>query len=182
MTRSLKQKSAIQQQKVLGKASKQMTPELQARFDQLMALYSDSIEQTINFKHQLGILFNDVDADPKTYGADAKELLMANAGINDMRDVGRVMLFAKTYPDGVDVYKIIHWHEKFPKCKGRITWSHLDKLFVSYITDEARENWFDLICVNGWSCQELYRQIKMKYERGPGHGSKVKQPTSKDEI
>lgn len=182
MTRALKQKSAIQQQKVLGKASKQMTPKLLERYTQLMALYADSVEQAINFRYQQGLLFNDVSADPKKYGADATDLLMENMGISDRREVGRVMLFAKTYPDVADVERIIRWHEKFPKCKGRVTWSHIDKLLVNYITDEARDSWFDQICINGWSCQELFRQMKMKYERGSGHGSKVKQPSSKEGI
>ena len=182
MPKSLKQKVAIQQQKVMGKSSKQMNPALQERYSLLSELYSDSIEQAINFKYQLGLLFRDVSVDPKTYGEDATDLLMEKLGITDRRDVGRVMLFAQTYPDAVDVYKIIHWHEKFPKYKTRITWSHIEKLLVNYIPDEAREQWFDLVCINGWSCKELYRQMQIKYERGSGHGSKVKQPTSKEGI
>lgn len=182
MPRTLKQKPAIQQQKVTGKTSKQMTPALRDRYTQLMQLYADSVEQAINFKYQLGLLFNDVSAKPDVYGENASDLLMTELGISSKRDIDRIMLFAKTYPDDADVERIIRWHEKFPKAKTRITWSHLDKLLVNYVTDEGREKWFDQICINGWSCQELYRQMKIKYERGTGHGSKVKQPSSKEGI
>ena len=180
MPRSLKQKSAIQQQKVIGKVSK-MTPALEERYTQLMALYADNVEQTINFKYQLGAIFNDVSADPQTYGADASQQLMAALGINSKRDIDRVMLFAKTYTEA-DVERFNHWHEKFKNAKTRITWSHWDKLLVNYITEQEREAWMDQICINGWSCKELFRQMKMKYSRPDGHGCKVKQPTSKEGI
>ena len=181
MPRSLKQKAAIQQQKVVGNVTKSMTPALSERYTQLMALYADNVEQTINFKYQLGSIFNDVSADPKTYGANASQLLMSALGINSKRDIDRVMLFAKTYTEA-DVERFNHWHEKFKNAKTRITWSHWDKLLVNYITEEERESWMDQICINGWSCAELFRQMKLKYSRPDGHGSKVKQPTSKEGI
>ena len=111
MPRSLKQKTAIQKQKVTGNVTKAMTPALTERYTQLMALYADNVEQTINFKYQLGLIFNDVSADPKTYGANASQLLMSALGINSKRDIDRVMLFAKTYSEA-DVERFNHWHEQ----------------------------------------------------------------------
>lgn len=178
MPRALKQKAAIQKQKVNGNLVKGMTPALSERYTQLMALYADNVEQTINFKYQLGSIFNDVSEDPKTYGKDATQLLMAALGISSKREIDRVMLFASQYTE-VEVERYNHWHEQFPKAKARISWSHWDRLLVNYISREEREEWLTQICLQGWTCSELYRQMKIKYERGPGHGSRIKKPDSK---
>ena len=177
MPRTLKQKAAIQKQKVMGNQVKGMTPALQERYTQLMALYADNTEQTINYKYQLGVIFNDVEADPKTYGSNATELLKESLGIKT-REVGRVELFAELYTEA-EVAKIIHWHEQFPKSKTRICWSHLERLLANYLTNEEREEWFTQVCLQGWTCDELNKQIKAKYDRSGGHGSKVKQPDTK---
>ena len=178
MPRALKQKAAIQKQKVTGNVVKGMTPALSERYTQLMALYADNTEQTINFKYQLGAIFNDVSEDPKTYGSNATQLLMSALGISSKREIDRVMLFASLYTE-VEIERYNHWHEQFPRAKTRICWSHWERLLTNYITNEEREEWLTQICLQGWTCAELYRQIKLKYDRGAGHGGKVKQPDSK---
>ena len=178
MARALKQKAAIQKQKVSGNLVKGMTPALSERYTQLMALYADNVEQTINFKYQLGSIFNDVSEDPKTYGEHASKQLMTALGIENKRDIDRVMLFASTYSEA-EIERYNHWHEQFPKSKTRISWSHWDRLLVNYVTKEEREEWLTQICLQGWSCKELWRQMQLKYKRTSGHGSKVKQPDSK---
>lgn len=178
MPRTLKQKAAIQKQKVMGNQVKGMTAALKERYTQVMALYGDNVEQTINFKYQVGAIFRDAKEDPEIYGDNAAQLIKEALGYKDKdREPNRVELFADLYVEP-EVAKIVHWHEQFPKAKGRITWSHLERLLDKRITNEEREEWFTQVCIQGWTCKELNNQIKRKYE-STGHGSQVKQPDTK---
>lgn len=170
-----------QKQKAASRGEPKMTSELQALCLQLSSLSDENRNQTINFKHLLGVKFNEVAADPEKYGKDGCDQLQAELRIKNKKAVDTLRLFAATYSiQQIEAYN--HRYDNVTWAKTAITWSHWERLLARYLSTEEREQWMDQAVKNGWNATELARQLTAAFDKGPKHGRKVKQPGSKAEL
>ena len=146
--------------------------------DDLKNREQNNNSQNINYKHQLGQSFLDVESKPEIYGKDGEATMMQLLGMTRKKDVDRVKAFAEQYTASqVEAYN--HRYDNVSWAKIRISWSHWDKLLVGYLSKKQREEWMDAAVRNGWSCSELGSQLSKEFEKGPKHGRNVTIPSAK---